>query len=292
MQIQTDELQKELKEHGNYPFPFLVSYEKLSKYESGSFLWHWHPEIELTLITKGTMLYKVNNSTFLLSEGQALFGNSCTLHTGSMFQDQDCEYIALTFDPKLIYGYENSRIYTGYVKPLIRNASLSAVHFDRSLPWHSDTIRLIQEIIPIATEKSGAFEFDIISRLLEFWKLLFLNHADLSAKPTYDQKAYARIRSMLSYIEANYASDLTLDDIAGSIPISRSECSRIFKNYMQISLFDFISQYRIEKSMEYLSHTGFSITEIAGLVGFHDSNYYAKVFKKYKGCSPSQYRHS
>ena len=48
MQIITDPAGKELKKHGDSSFPFLVSYERLSGYETGSFLWHWHPEIELT----------------------------------------------------------------------------------------------------------------------------------------------------------------------------------------------------------------------------------------------------
>lgn len=53
MQIITDQLQKELKEHGNYQFPILVSEERLSRYESGAFLWHWHPEPEITLVQEG-----------------------------------------------------------------------------------------------------------------------------------------------------------------------------------------------------------------------------------------------
>ena len=48
-EIITDGSQKELKKHGSDEFPLLVSYEKLSGYKSGSFLWHWHPEIEITL---------------------------------------------------------------------------------------------------------------------------------------------------------------------------------------------------------------------------------------------------
>ena len=44
-EIITDTSQKELKKHGSDEFPLLVSYEKLSGYKSGSFLWHWHPEM-------------------------------------------------------------------------------------------------------------------------------------------------------------------------------------------------------------------------------------------------------
>ena len=50
MQIITNNAGKELKKHGDSAFPFLVSYERLSGYETGSFLWHWHPEIELISI--------------------------------------------------------------------------------------------------------------------------------------------------------------------------------------------------------------------------------------------------
>lgn len=70
MQIITNNAGKELKKHGDSAFPFLVSYERLSGYETGSFLWHWHPEIELTYIHKGEMLYKVNQNTFHLKEGR------------------------------------------------------------------------------------------------------------------------------------------------------------------------------------------------------------------------------
>ena len=108
MQIITDPAGKELKKHGDSSFPFLVSYERLSGYETGSFLWHWHPEIELTYIEKGEMLYKINQNTFHLKEGQAIFGNANALHAGYMYQDQDCQYIPITFDPKLIYGFREA----------------------------------------------------------------------------------------------------------------------------------------------------------------------------------------
>ena len=78
MQLQLDNNKKELKSHGTYAFPVNVSYEQLSRYERKSFLWHWHPEIEITVVTSGEMLYHVNNCHMHLKKGDALFGNTVT----------------------------------------------------------------------------------------------------------------------------------------------------------------------------------------------------------------------
>ena len=65
MQLQINQEKKELKPHGNYGFPLLVSYERLSYFETGSFLWHWHPEVELTLVMDGEIAYQVNDNSGL-----------------------------------------------------------------------------------------------------------------------------------------------------------------------------------------------------------------------------------
>lgn len=290
MQIKTNEFQKELKEHGDFYFPFLVSKEQLSLYTSGTFLWHWHSEIELTFVTRGQMLYSVNQTSFLLREGQALFVNSACLHTGTMQNTEDCEYTSVTFDPKLIYGYDNSKVYLTYMKPILQNPTMPAVHFDKSLYWHHDAISLIEEILKLDKDRASAYELDIYSCLSRFWKLLFLN-----TKPGFDPLAsdknkYGRICDMVSYIEKHYHEPITLKDIGQAIHLCPSECSRLFKKYMKLTLFDFIARYRIEKSKHYLLHTSFTMTEIAHLVGYRDSNYYSKAFHKITGSTPRDYR--
>ena len=57
MQIITNQFQKELKKHGSDHFPFLVSYQCLSEYDSNSFMWHCHPEIEITYVKEGSIYY-------------------------------------------------------------------------------------------------------------------------------------------------------------------------------------------------------------------------------------------
>ena len=93
MQIITNQFQKELKKHGSDHFPFLVSYQRLSEYDSNSFMWHYHPEIEITYIKKGSMHYRVNNQSFHLKEGDIIFCNSNALHSGEMEHQEDCSYI-------------------------------------------------------------------------------------------------------------------------------------------------------------------------------------------------------
>lgn len=290
MQIITNKNQKEIKEHGSYQFPILISNEKLSKYEFGSFLWHWHPEIEITLVRKGQIIYKINDNIYHLRQGSSLFCNAAALHAGSMYKNQDCEYISITFDPKLIYGYENSIFYSKYVSPVTQNLSLSSICFDLSELWHKDAADILLDISEVWQCRSSSYEIDILIHLEHFWRLLFLNYNFTLSTITRNKRDYDRIRNILSYIETNYTSKLTLEGISEHIHLCKSECCRLFRHYMNISLFEFLLEYRIEKSLSYLTNSNYSIIEIAENVGFNDSNYYSKVFCKIKGYSPTKYR--
>lgn len=290
MQIITNQFQKELKRHGSDMFPFLVSYERLSNYESGSFMWHWHPEIEITYVKKGQMTYKVNQRSYHLKTGDMIFGNSNVLHAGCMVDMQDCEYIPVTFSPKLIYGFYQSWIRLHYVEPITQDFTLPAIHFDHSELWHQDFSALVLEIIALDRLKPPFYEMDIVIKLQTLWKLILENHTLPDALPAHVNAEDARMKEIVTYIEKNYVRKIMLKDIAAHIHLCESECSRLFRRYMNISLFSFIQEYRIERSLEYLADKNTSISEIAGKVGFSDSNYYSKVFTKIKGCSPQKYR--
>ena len=111
MQLQIDEQQQEVKDHGHYEFPVFISQEVLSRYERGSFIWHWHTEVELTLVVEGQISYQVNERVYELKAGDGLFCNSNALHTGRMKDKQDCYYISITFHPRILYGFEGSLIW-------------------------------------------------------------------------------------------------------------------------------------------------------------------------------------
>ena len=289
MQIVTNQFQKELKQHGNEHFPFLVSYQKLSEYESGSFMWHWHPEIEITYVRKGTMCYKVNNLVYHLKEGDIVFNNSGALHSGTMENQEDCTYIPVTFDPRLIYGFFQSTINSKYVDPVIQDSLLPAICIDQSEPWHRPFREYLLRIIALDEKKPDFYELDITICLQSMWRLL-LEHITYEPQASQENSLeYDRIRKILSYIEDNYQNKITLNDIAGHIHLCESECTRLFKRHMNTTLFAFLQEYRIERSLEVLQ-AGEPVSAVADKAGFSDPNYYSKVFTKIKGCSPREYR--
>ena len=289
MQIITNQFQKELKQHGNEQFPFLVSYQKLSEYESVSFMWHWHPEIEITYVQKGTMCYKVNHMVYHLKEGDIVFNNSGALHSGTMENQKDCAYIPVTFDSRLIYGFFQSTVNSKYVDPVIQDSMLPAICIDQSEPWHKPFREYLLRIIDLDEKKPDFYELDITICLQSMWRLL-LEHITYEPQASRENSLeYDRIKKILSYIEENYQNKITLNDIAGHIHLCESECTRLFKRHMNTTLFAFLQEYRIERSLEFLQDDQ-PVSAVADKAGFSDPNYYSKVFAKIKGCSPREYR--
>lgn len=290
MQIHINRNQKELKLHGDYAFPLHLSDERLSSYESGSFLWHWHPEIELTLILEGTILYQINETTYSLKKGEALFCNANTLHTGHMDHGQDCIYFSVTFHPRLLYGFENSLIYTHYVQTVCEDSSFPSLLFRPEVIWQKNVIQYLYEIYTLHHTEVSSKELKLQILLLQIWNEIFEHKQTVPAVSASSNKQMERIRTILSYLHTHYAEKITLEDIASSINLCKSECCRLFKSHMKESLFRYLLNFRIEQSLPLLSTTDKSITEIAESTGFSNPCYFTKIFREHKGCSPSEYR--
>lgn len=289
MQLHIEKDQKEIKRHGNYEFPVHLSLEKIQSYEQASFPWHWHPEIELTWIMSGQIEYLVNDKKYLLKEGDGLFCNSNSLHSGYMKDGQDCKYLSLTFHPRFIYGYENSLLQTKYVDFITSNESWHSLGLESETDWHRDIIGQIRKIYHMSQTPPPDYELRVHLILAEIWQKLYSYYNSLPASEHHPQKHLTRLKDILSFIQEHYAQELSLDEIAEHVNICKSECCRFFKKYMKMTIFDYILFLRVQNSLPLLRE-GESITKIASMTGFSTSAYYGQIFKRYMGCSPSKYR--
>lgn len=98
------------------------------------------------------------------------------------------------------------------------------------------------------------------------------------------------IKKVIQYIETNYSRDITIDDISRHIGLNRNYFSSLFKEKMKLPPQQYLISYRINKACELMSNTGLSISDISRSVGYNDPLGFSKIFKKFKGCSPRDYR--
>lgn len=98
------------------------------------------------------------------------------------------------------------------------------------------------------------------------------------------------IKKAIQYISKNYANALTLELVANQVHLNPSYFSTIFKQSTGSSFKEYLNMVRIEESKRLLSNTEYSLIDIAVATGFEDQSYFTKVFKKYTGLTPKQYR--
>jgi two-component system response regulator YesN len=104
------------------------------------------------------------------------------------------------------------------------------------------------------------------------------------------QKDLTVIERIITYINNNFCSDITLDAIAEEVNLSPQYVSRIFRDQLGENFVDYFTRKRIEYAKEILVSETKSISEISTSVGYSDVNYFCRVFKKVTGLTPKQYK--
>lgn len=92
------------------------------------------------------------------------------------------------------------------------------------------------------------------------------------------------------YIDRNYKKDISAKDVAGILGYSDVYFSKVFKQLFDDNFINYLTKIRIDRAKVLLKDVSFNIKEIGKSVGYADSNYFTKVFKRSIGMSPSEYR--
>lgn len=99
-----------------------------------------------------------------------------------------------------------------------------------------------------------------------------------------------KIEVALEYMRAHYNEDIVINDLAARLDMSPGYFSSMFKKEARQSAMQYLTSLRMRKAMEYLENTDQSVAVIAKNVGYEDSQYFFRVFKKVTGMTPLQYR--
>ena len=93
------------------------------------------------------------------------------------------------------------------------------------------------------------------------------------------------------YLETHYMEDISLQDAAEQLHYSDAYFCKFFKQNFDRSFIVYLSELRIEKAKELLADITINVKDIGQKVGYRDSSYFTKVFKRFTGVTPSEYRY-
>ena len=161
-------------------------------------------------------------------------------------------------------GFTTKDIPEVFQKPVISCPSAEAV---------------FQEMLSCNAQENGRSAF--LSSCI--WKLVSLLLEETQHKPDYIDKA-------INYMHSDYASGITVQKLADSLGLNRSYFYTLFTTQMGVSPSEYLIHLRLKKAAEFMTIYHKSPTTAAMSVGYNDIYHFSKLFKKYYGMSPREYK--
>lgn len=286
---------KEMKAHGNLGFP-IGGYEV--KYKTGNqqiLPCHWHEELELFYVSRGSAAFKVDNTTQTIHSGEAVIINGGELHSAYCYDPDGCDYYAVVFKLDFLESSESDLCQNKYINSLImkKNKFINFVSTaSDNTAFKKNIAFLLNNIINYNNERFDGYELALKGSLYLILSELWANKMIV---PIYDvlknnEQKIKSMKAVLKFIEVNFHKKITLEALSEKANLSKYHFCHFFKSYTGISPIDYLNMYRINEAAILLKSTDANITDVALQCGFDNMSHFINTFKKYKELSPSKYR--
>ena len=272
----------------NTDFPYLVLdvvNQKSFPQNPGFQVMHWHEDFQFIYVIDGKIKFLTLNKRIEVSASQGIFINKNILHQVKEFTS--CHYKSFVFPDYFLKFYFGSPAGV-FVDSISENEDLEFYHFTGQNEWENTVLNLLQKLTEMEEKKTEFYPYEILLILSSLW-LTFRKNILL---PPQQQENIVSIRmqKFLNYIANHYAEDISLESLAKSGNVGKSECLRCFKASLQTTPYKYLMEYRLSKAADLLKTTDLPIGVISENVGFHQASHFGKCFKEKTGYSPKDYR--
>lgn len=267
----------------NKEFPIKI--KRIEYYEPGPVLKkHWHEELMIFYIETGKAVIHCNSQPIPVGTGDLVVINSNDIH----YVENCCNHLIenyIVLDFAFLLSYKEDLCQTKYIAPLMHNR----IRFENKITDDAELIRQFLELIREYRQKLQGYELSIKAGLYRVLVLLLRRHT-VPAAHEVEFRRHDQLRPVLQYVDEHYNQKITLEQLAAMANVSRHHLCRLFKSMTGMPPIEYINHLRINAAMKLLQQHRLPVSEVALIVGFTDSNYFSRLFKKYKNMSPTSVR--
>ena len=265
----------------NLPSNFPIKIRHKEYYEHGPILKkHWHEEFMIFYIEQGTAVIHCNSQPIPVNAGDLVIINRNDIH----YVENCCSHLIESYiiiDFAFLLSYNEDICQTKYIAPLLENH----ICFQNKIENDEALVSQVKNLIREYDQKKFGYELLIKAELYRILVSLMRRHTVLVTDEVKNRQHH-QLHPLLEYIDKHYQQKITLKKLAAIANLSPCYLCRLFKSIIGMPPIEYINHLRINEAMRLLAQHHLRVGEVARIVGFDDSNYFSRLFKKYHHISP------
>lgn len=267
----------------DYPLDYYLIDQNHPRYEMP---YHWHAEMELLHVVSGRFSITIDEESFLLAAGDAVYIAPGRLHGG---KPECCVYECVVFDAHQLMKTNAS------CRPLITDVESRRVDILPCFPAMGGELRPVLEgMFHAARRREEGWALTTLGCLFAFFGGAYRCGAYRlnTTPPDRESRNVLKLKTVFELMESRLDNPPTLRELSASIGMSPKYFCRFFKLATHQTPMEYLGYYRIEQACLEMATTDKNVTEIALDLGYGELNYFIRCFKKHKGMTPKKYMDS
>jgi YesN/AraC family two-component response regulator len=248
---------------------------------------HYHNACEIHYFLEGDITFFIHDQSYRVKKGDILFIDTYEIHN-PVYKLYDYEKILITYKPSFTESSAKLRIPDVFSILNKKHGGIRLVSIPPHLLKQFETV--LHDMLETYTGQSQ-YRLVYLNLYLSLFLTLLADYLE-SANKVNDQVSLLnqKIKSIISYINANLDKPLTLEGISGHFNVNKFYLCRFFKEHTGLSVIDYANRKRILTAEKLILQNKLSITDISLMVGFNNLTHFERTFKKLTGAPPRNYK--
>ncbi len=256
--------------------------EGMSEQKSKVVELHFHEEYELLYCQRGVLECTIEGASYILNQGDVMFINGLVPHTTKSYADT----------AYLLVQFRSPYATSGALSYLNRFMALSDTLcriFKKGSGEAEEIQKCMTAMICEEQDKKTAYEYYMLANMHMIMAALYRSGAVTDDINIIDVQNIKKVMPALEFVCDNFDKPISVSDAAEVLNVDKAYFCRLFKSKCNCTFTEYLNFVRVCKAEERLKN-GESISQTAYGVGFSAQSYFNKMFKKYKLCSPGEYK--